>query len=222
MGKQPNRRGVCRAIYYSLLAMRRRWYLRARKWKSLSDSIDVCDSSLAVVGNGPSILESEEGHLVDSHDIVIRFNNYSTTGGYRRFVGRRTDAWATNCFYDIGMPNPVPPIVLCPLPITRKPGFTYKHYRVNDWLLQNTKDYTFLIPLDLFASLEERCPNPSTGIALIYWLYHLRGHSLRNIHLYGFDFFSSAAHHYYRVEGRRDHDGDLERMLFDQMRQGAL
>jgi hypothetical protein len=51
--------------------------------------------SVAIVGNSPRLLESDHGPLIDSHDVVIRFNDADITGlgmhtGYRtsfRLVG---------------------------------------------------------------------------------------------------------------------------------------
>jgi hypothetical protein len=51
--------------------------------------------SVAIVGNSPRLLESNHGHLIDSHDVVIRFNDADITGlgmhtGYKtsfRLVG---------------------------------------------------------------------------------------------------------------------------------------
>lgn len=211
-----------RALYYNLIALRRRWYLRNSQWRSLTDCLAIENSTVAVVGNGPSVLDAQEGETIESHDIVMRFNNFDTAEEYQGFVGHRTDVWVTNCFYDIYVPNPVPPVVLCPLPITRQPGLAFKHYRVDEGVLGEVSKNIVLIPTDLFSELEGRCWNPSTGISLIYWLYRILGNSLRNIDLYGFDFFRSTAHHYYRFEGRRDHEGDQEKVLYVQMSKGNL
>lgn len=48
--------------------------------------------SIAVVGNGPSERGKGLGAEIDSHDIVVRINNYRTKG-YERDYGRRTDVW---------------------------------------------------------------------------------------------------------------------------------
>jgi len=52
--------------------------------------------SVAVVGNGPQQINKDTGKEIDSHDIVIRFNNYRIDG-YEKDYGNRTDIWVRNC-----------------------------------------------------------------------------------------------------------------------------
>lgn len=51
--------------------------------------------SLAVVGNAPTILEYANGPLIDSHDVVVRFNR-ATTAGHEAQMGARTDILVVN------------------------------------------------------------------------------------------------------------------------------
>lgn len=51
--------------------------------------------SLAIVGNSPSILNWDNGELIDSHDLVVRFNQ-ARTQGLQRQVGARTDVLVAN------------------------------------------------------------------------------------------------------------------------------
>lgn len=50
--------------------------------------------SIAVVGNAPSELGKGKGNEIDSHDIVIRFNNFSTAGEFVPDYGSKTNIWA--------------------------------------------------------------------------------------------------------------------------------
>lgn len=45
--------------------------------------------SLIIVGNGPSLLDSENGNLIDNFDIVVRLNAY-TIKGFEKYVGTTT------------------------------------------------------------------------------------------------------------------------------------
>ncbi len=52
----------------------------------------VKDKSVAVVGNGPSEIGKRKGNEIDSHDLVIRVNNYDTQN-YIEDYGQKTDIW---------------------------------------------------------------------------------------------------------------------------------
>ena len=47
---------------------------------------------ILLIGNGPSCLNNEYGELIDSHDIVVRFNNFETES-FEKFVGKKTNYW---------------------------------------------------------------------------------------------------------------------------------
>lgn len=47
-------------------------------------------TSIAVVGNSPSLLTHSHGQYIDSHDVVIRFNNAVLTDSYKRHTGEKT------------------------------------------------------------------------------------------------------------------------------------
>lgn len=52
--------------------------------------MDNLKERIVVVGNGPSVLNTKYGDLIDSFGSVVRFNNF-VTEGYEEYVGRRTD-----------------------------------------------------------------------------------------------------------------------------------
>ena len=49
-------------------------------------------SNIIIVGNGPSLLDTQSGEVIDSYDIVVRFNAF-VTKGYEEHVGTKTDYW---------------------------------------------------------------------------------------------------------------------------------
>ncbi|MCL2567058.1 MAG: glycosyltransferase family 29 protein [Alphaproteobacteria bacterium] len=53
------------------------------------------DKSIAIVGNSRDIFDNKTGKEIDSHDVVIRFNNYQIKG-YEEFTGTKTSIWAYN------------------------------------------------------------------------------------------------------------------------------
>ncbi len=52
------------------------------------------ENRVLLVGNGRSLLDRRGlGTLIDSYPIVVRFNNFVTTG-FEAFVGQKTNWWA--------------------------------------------------------------------------------------------------------------------------------
>lgn len=47
--------------------------------------------TVAIVGNGPSLLHKPNGQIIDDHDVVLRFNSPVLTEDYQRYSGKRTD-----------------------------------------------------------------------------------------------------------------------------------
>jgi len=67
-------------------------------WRSTLNIYDfVRGKSVIVVGNNSTALEVEQGELIDSYDIVVRFGK-GIPDGYERYIGRRTDIWVTGGF----------------------------------------------------------------------------------------------------------------------------
>ncbi len=157
--------------------------------------------TVAVVGNGPSEIGKGKGSEIDSHDIVIRINNYQTEG-FEQDYGSKTDIWVRG----FG-------------------GEDLKDYTLNNnYLFAGiTGDY-FHIPLfwefqleriyrDLYSEiltayispdhyrrlLYEFEGDPTTGLSLIYTLLDLTPR--KNVDFYGFscfeDEFAGYATHYF-------------------------
>lgn len=143
--------------------------------------------NIALVGNGPSATNKVIGPIIDSFDMVVRFNNF-IQNGYEPFVGKRTDVHAVNegLYYggiqDRGLP------VLMAVPWT-------KPTRPCVWQVMD-----YLMPSDWALISEEAARSysnckehwPSTGLLTITH-FLLSGHKLW---LSGFDCFQSDRHHY--------------------------
>ena len=54
------------------------------------------NKKIIIIGNGPSVLDKENGKLIDSFDKVARFNTFKNDSEYSKFVGTRTDLWFIN------------------------------------------------------------------------------------------------------------------------------
>ena len=98
----PKTFGVSKAANkYSVIEYYKK--LEAEREKKLDDYLSLCDfpstpifttERVLVVGNGSSLLDNEYGHIIDSYDIVIRIN-HCLTEGVEKYVGTKTDIWAT-------------------------------------------------------------------------------------------------------------------------------
>ena len=56
------------------------------------------DLSCAVVGNSGALMDSENGNLIDEHDVIIRCNQ-TPLAGYEKHVGSRTDIRIMNSHF---------------------------------------------------------------------------------------------------------------------------
>ncbi|WP_241651005.1 glycosyltransferase family 29 protein, partial [Rosenbergiella nectarea] len=57
---------------------------------------EICSNKrIALVGNGPSEIDTRNGEIIDKFDIVIRFNNFMTDG-FEKDYGKKTDIWVRN------------------------------------------------------------------------------------------------------------------------------
>jgi hypothetical protein len=65
-------------------------------------NVEANMSSLILVGNGPSVMDHEFGGVVDSFDIVVRFNWYHIKG-FEKQVGAKTNIWFTTVFDAVRM-----------------------------------------------------------------------------------------------------------------------
>lgn len=52
--------------------------------------------TVAVVGNGPGVLEKRDGAFIDDHDVVVRFNAAAIDSAYQSHVGNKTDLWVVS------------------------------------------------------------------------------------------------------------------------------
>lgn len=150
----------------------------------------LTDKKIAIIGNAESVLEKEHPEI-DSHDIVVRFNN-GIPRGKEKYIGSRTDI-----------------LSLC-IPVidnvsNLSPGIIEKfNPRYIIWLniegrnpLTSVNRKIFLYPyrMELLNILEIA---PSSGCMVLDLLVRKCGCNPKNIFLYGFDFFKSKT--WYHIE----------------------
>lgn len=159
--------------------------------------------TVAIVGSAPSCTENDPGY-VDSHDIVVRVNNFKVGSGQ----GKRTDVHYS--FYGSSIRKTAAELIesgvtlcMCKCP-NSKPIESEWHERTNrphgiayQYIYRIRKDFWFcdtFVPsdehfLETFNLLKRH--QPTSGFAAIYDV--LKAGPAR-VFLTGFDFFSSGMH----------------------------
>jgi hypothetical protein len=176
--------------------------------------------SVALVGNAATILEHENGALIDSHDLVIRFNR-AHVAGLEAKIGSRTDILVANATNSLQRaPSPADTIrprwVLCF--VQPKPDFDIEPFR--EWAGDTPTVITLSPDILEFATIARQ-----RGLTLgTYALYILpKLFQVERLFVTGFTMYGAAGgsfQKYYGVGARNVgsyHDLDEEAELFSAM-----
>ncbi len=154
--------------------------------------------SLCVVGNSPCEMGKGKGDFIDSHDLVIRFNNFSVNYPFSKDYGTKTNVWAkTTRFLEIERRN-VKDFDL----VLISGSNTYHRSNIGYTFYQECVDQG--IPVDIFPSsvafdvTQKLEALPSAGIVLIAYLHSILG-PLDPKSILGFSFtdqLTGEANHY--------------------------
>lgn len=161
---------------------------------------------VAIVGGGPSALDSSRG-FIDSHDVVVRVNNYRMRG-YEDRVGSRTDVYYS--YYGGAIKKTAQELredgvrlCMCKCP-NSKPIESAWHERHAKqmgidfrWIYEMRRDFWFcdtVVPtterfLSLYNLLDRHIP--TTGFSAIWDVLECRP---ATVSLVGFDLFASGLH----------------------------
>lgn len=168
------------------------------------------DKTLAIVGNGGSLIGCKRGAEIDSFDIVIRFNNYQLGSKYTHDIGSKESIWCTGFCKDV----PARPAenIICPLPINI-PKYLKRYTATDIQQYNRQKHRTIFIPEAIYMSLTNIVRNPSIGICLLYWLSK-ENYNISSSSVFGFDFFEkNKKHHYFGDHSKSRHSGEEEKRL---------
>lgn len=157
--------------------------------------------SIAVVGNGPQELGKGKGYEIDSHDIVIRFNNFNTNG-FEKDYGSKTDIFIRNASIELkDVDRRFNKICVW------EPDFY--HFIILQYILDrlyadivNNKFQTTYLNYEMhnIPKIESDIKtNLTSGTLIIYFLFKINKISIKDI--YGFSFikndYDSNSYHYY-------------------------
>ncbi|WP_416799352.1 glycosyltransferase family 29 protein [Ciceribacter azotifigens] len=156
---------------------------------------------VAVVANGPSILGLGLGSTIDSHQLVIRFNNHAALSGPAD-LGRRTDIWFRPTEFT-HVPLPATPAANLAVLTGCNIRNRYSNgLQVLEPYLQNSMAIE-LVPTALYARLFAALDaSPSAGLIGLAWTQEEIGRKLSPRQVFGYSLGqnTSAVSHYY---GRR-------------------
>lgn len=162
------------------------------------------DNRIILVGGGPSVLECENGSVIDSFDRVLRYS-YFKTKGFEKFSGTKTDFWWTvNPYRNETIDN-------------IKAIFTHSYEHIQSCKVFNSfKDKNKLIHIspDFSNTLTTLVPFPSSGLISIFWFLQF----YNSVTITGFDWWKSSKQHYFNSQIRgNSHTPHLEKEIIDNL-----
>lgn len=173
----------------------------------------INNKSVAIVANSKDGIGSKKGTIIDSHDVVIRMQNFSIELQYQEDFGSKTDLWVTDFRFEIKRQRDRDmefANILCPIPLNTpqyisKYGIDGDHRR--RFLLNKYIDE--FIPLEYYVELVKKVSYPSTGLAFLYWVYKEKGIIDYNNDMFGFS-FQGLSDHYFDNKTKSVYDWDAE------------
>ena len=172
----------------------------------------VKDKKVLVIGNAP-YEKTNMGKIIDSYDIVVRFNNYPEVG-YEQHIGSKTDIW---CVSDATY-------------VKDKKLIRSRRNKINKKMIvspYNYKDeHDKIVDADFEKKLEKRDINvpkkydfgktwPSTGLLVIFYLLSLHD----NITVFCFNGFdkSKKSIHFYESRQQWGHKNEIEKYVIEDL-----
>lgn len=164
------------------------------------------------VGNAPSLKDEALGEWIDSHDVVVRFNE-SPVHGYEVDVGTRTDILISNPYPEDRRPFAlsVHGVVLIISPQTRR----FPSSQFESWVGENPILFTFTPDIVQVGGIEHMA-SLTTGVYGVHLLARLLKPS--HVSITGFTLFlNDTSCHYWATEtpkGLHAHDIKVEASIF--------
>lgn len=132
---------------------------------------ELKDRTWVIVGPSCSELRKGKGEWIDSHEFVVRFNNYKLKG-YEIDYGHKCNIFVSNfdirCHKNNEAKVKYAENTCCVFPINERKYLWAGHRDVE--LVEKYPDI-IMGPNDYIGELKKLYNNPSSGMAFMYWLY---------------------------------------------------
>lgn len=166
---------------------------------------------ILLIGNGPSCLKNKCRDLIDSHETVVRFNNFELNG-YEDFVGTKTNIWVRTKFSKKHLDT----------------NFDEKFYVYPGLLPHSTETLNTLeksghtiVPLTFYNEINKLLNTngvwATTGTLMIYYFIS-KGYMVK---IHGFDFFTRGVHYYKDDCKMSGHNPEIEKKLVNSLINGG-
>lgn len=147
--------------------------------------------TIAIVGGSPCELGKNRGKEIDSHDIVIRFNNYSQEKKYICDYGKKTNIWVRQSSKDVVNKKDLSiyDYVIWADDFTSFKVRSDDNLKIMEYYFKNYSSKLLSIESDYYKKLKKdsNILRPTSGAIILYFLKEVLG-SLENVDAYGFAF----------------------------------
>jgi len=153
------------------------------------------DKKVILIGNGSSVLDFLNGHIIDTFDIVIRFNNFKIKN-YEQHVGTKTDYWFT--WYDFHL----------------KDNLNLDRIYFHSWVKNKEKDKNYnkiikkynniiTVDYDILPEIKLEIPEyPHNSFSTGLIATHLMLKEYNKVYIYGFDWWENRKEHHYNDKAK--------------------
>lgn len=180
------------------------------------------NAKVIIVGNGPSVLEKENGELIDSFNGIVRLNDFKLEG-FEKHTGKRVSTVFTcrlDCYSRDFIERYWPRFITCFLTDPWN-GVKANPFILNMNMIEQSIGWDQLPYFRLQFGMTEP-EYPSTGLMAIWWAIYHYG----SVTITGFDNFKNGNRHYYEEGDRMDpspHAPEIqERWIWQQQEKGLI
>jgi hypothetical protein len=177
-------------------------------------------NEIIIIGNGTSVLEKENGKLIDSYENVVRFNAYKIKS-YEKYIGEKTNIWFNVLPLKMLYPRDtkyekiyIHSWISDPEKDKIYQQFKAKYKTENTEILKTSKKECFELEKFLGERYQAGFPTFSTGIVAIWMMCKL----YEKVTITGFDWWERDKNHFYDNEPKaKRHNPFLEKKIIDKL-----